>query len=78
MSGDEQMSERRLKAFREAIAALRQAEREAVETLSRDNNAENRKNFEEIHSTLKTLRSALREEESKFIRLLKRLSILPG
>ncbi|HVW58181.1 MAG TPA: hypothetical protein VHC00_21105 [Rhizobiaceae bacterium] len=72
------MSERRLKAFREAIAALRQAEREAVETLSRDNNAENRKNFEEIHSTLKTLRSALREEESKFIRLLKRLSILPG
>lgn len=72
------MSERRIKAFREAIATLRLAEREAVETLSRDNSAENRKHFEDLHGTLKTLRSAFREDESKVIRVLKRLSILPG
>ena len=72
------MSEKRLKALKEAIEVLRDAEWDTVERLSHENSADNRKQFKDINDTLKALRMALREEESKVVRILKRLHILPG
>lgn len=72
------MSEKRLKALKEAIEILRSAEWDAIELLGKENSAENRKQFNDISNTLKTLRGILHDEQSKVIRVLKRLHILPG
>jgi len=72
------MSEKRLRALKNAIEILKQAEWDAIERLGRENSADNRKDFKEMHDTLKTLRSALHDQESKVFRVLKWLHILPG
>jgi hypothetical protein len=72
------MAEKHLRSLKKAIEILRNEEREAIERLSKENSADNRALFREIHDTLKTLRSTVREEESKLVRLLKWIGILPG
>lgn len=72
------MSDLHIKVLRDAVANLRKAELEAIRKLSEDNSAANRAEFREMHDTLSTLRSSLHEHESKFLKLLKWLHILPG